>query len=303
MATKRKAHASADALPKATNSCPLPKGKLLLIGGHESKGDEQTKEEKEEAENRNFTSMAVLQRMVDETGSKGPILVIPTASEEPRDSANAYVKAFGRLDGPKVEILDIRTREEANSPKTIALLEKAGSLLFTGGDQLRLTALLGGTALQHCIQKRYAHDGLLIAGTSAGATAMSTPMIYQGKDDAGFLKGEIHITTGLELMHDVAVDTHFVARGRIVRMAQILATNPACVGLGIEEDTAVLVTNGRDLEIIGSGLVMVLDAKECSSTNIHEIAPNTPFTLRGLRLHMLSSGERFTLPIEPRMYA
>ncbi|WP_048825821.1 cyanophycinase [Hymenobacter sp. DG25B] len=302
MATKSKAPPAPHTLA-ASRSCPAPKGKLLLIGGHESKGDEKSEEEKEEAENRNFTSMAVLQRLVDETGSRGPIVVIPTASSEPKSSAQAYVRAFGRLDAPKVEILDVRSREEANNPKIIAVLENAGSVLFTGGDQLRLTALLGGTALQKCLKKRYAHDGLLVAGTSAGATAMSTPMIYQGRDDAGMLKGEIHITTGLELLHDVAVDTHFVARGRIVRMAQILATNPACVGLGIEEDTAVLVTNGRDLEIVGSGLVMILDAKDCSSTNIHEIAPNTPFTLRGLRLHMLSGGEQFTLPIEPRMYA
>ncbi|MBG8552139.1 cyanophycinase [Hymenobacter guriensis] len=283
-------------------SCPYPTGKLLLIGGHEDKGQSPEPSD-ESALNENFAPEIILQRLADEIGKRGPLVVIPTASGEPRNSAHDYQRVFKKLHRPTIEVLDIRTRAEANDEDNLKLLDQAGGVLFTGGDQLRLTALLGGTALQQHLRARYAHDALIIAGTSAGATAMSTPMIYQGRDDAGFLKGEIHITTGLELLHDVAVDTHFIARGRMVRMAQILATNPACIGLGLEEDTAVLVTEGRELEVLGSGLAVILDARACSSTNIHEIAPNTPFTMRGIQLHLLASGERYTLPTAPRLYA
>ncbi|RPD47819.1 cyanophycinase [Hymenobacter sediminis] len=286
----------------STTSCPVPKGKLLLIGGHEHKGDAPDEDE-QAAKNVNFAPETILRRLATEIGNRGPLVVIPTASEEPEEAGQDYVRAFKRLDGPPVEVLNIKTRQEASDEDRLRILDEAGGVLFTGGDQLRLTALLGGTYLQHRLQERHTYDEFIIAGTSAGATAMSTPMIYQGRNDAGMLKGEIHITTGLEFLHDVAVDTHFVARGRIIRMAQILATNPACVGMGLEEDTAVLVTDGRELEVLGSGLVVILDARSCSTTNIHEIAPNTPFTLRGMEIHLLAAGEQYTLPIQPRLYA
>ncbi|WP_139920780.1 cyanophycinase [Hymenobacter sp. DG01] len=286
----------------STTSCPVPKGKLLLIGGHEHKGDAPDEDE-QAAKNINFAPETILRRLADEIGSRGPLIVIPTASEVPEEAAQDYVRAFKRLDGPPIEVLNIKTRQDANDEDRLRILDEAGGVLFTGGDQLRLTALLGGTYLQHRLQERHTNDEFIIAGTSAGATAMSTPMIYQGRNDAGMLKGEIHITTGLEFLHDVAVDTHFVARSRIIRMAQILATNPACVGMGLEEDTAVLVTEGRELEVLGSGSVVILDARSCSTTNIHEIAPNTPFTLRGMEIHLLASGEQYTLPIQPRLYA
>lgn len=284
-------------------SCPIPKGKLLLIGGHESKGDAPDTDDVQAAYNVNFAPESILRRLSEEIGSRGPLVVIPTASGEPEGAVQDYVDAFRKIDGPEVIGLNIRTRTDAQQEDHLHLLDKAGGVLFTGGDQLRLTALLGGTPIQRHLYELYSQGPFIIAGTSAGATAMSTPMIFQGRNDAGMLKGEIHITTGLEFLHDVAVDTHFVARGRIVRMAQILATNPACIGLGLEEDTAVLVTEGREIEVLGSGLALVLDARESGATNIHEIAPNTPFSLRDLRLHLLASGERYSLPIQARLYA
>lgn len=116
-------------------------------------------------------------------------------------------------------------------------------------------------------------------------------MIYQGRNDAGFVKDEIHVTTGLQLLRNVAVDTHFVRRGRIVRMAQVLATNPGCLGLGLEEDTAVLVSQGRELEVIGNGIVVLLDAHNCTSNTLYEIEPGEVFSIRDLRLHLLAPGK------------
>jgi len=110
------------------------------------------------------------------------------------------------------------------------------------------------------------------------------------------VKDKIHTTTGLQLLLDVAIDTHFIARGRIVRMSQILATNPGCIGLGLEEDTAVLITKGREIEVLGNGIVVLLDGHECTGNTIYEIAPGEGFSIRDLRLHLLARGQRYTLP-------
>jgi len=153
--------------------------------------------------------------------------------------------------------------------------------MFTGGDQLRLTSLLGGRCLIERLKIRYTHDDIIIAGTSAGAAALSTPMIYSSKTEGGFLKGDVYITTSLEFMHDVAIDTHFIARGRMYRMTQAILTNPQCIGIGLEEDTAILFSEGKEMEVVGSGLIIVVNGKDMVSTNIHEIAPGVPSRFGG----------------------
>ncbi|MCR5888818.1 cyanophycinase [Hymenobacter sp. J193] len=270
---------------------PRPKGRLLAIGGHEQR---QTSDQ----ENPTYDTSAdfILQRFVDELSGSRTIVVIPTASEEPEEAAQDYVKLFSELGIEHVEVLDIQSREQANSPEALDVINRADGVMLTGGDQLRLTALLGGTKLLSRLTERYYQEPILIAGTSAGAAAMSTPMVYQGRNNAGFVKDEIHITTGLQLLRDVAIDTHFVARGRIVRMAQIIATNPGCIGLGLEEDTAVLVSKGSELEVLGNGIVVLLDGHNCTGNTIYEIKPGEVFSIRDLRLHLLSKGQCFTLP-------
>ena len=270
------------------NTPPIPKGKLLVIGGHEQR--EKTGPEHEQS------SESILQRFVAELAQKGTVIVIPTASEAPEESAQDYVDLFLSFGVEHVEVLNVQSREQANSMAALEMLDRADGVMLTGGDQLRLTVLLGGTLLLERLTERYLREPLVIAGTSAGATAMSTPMIYQGRNDAGFVKDEIHITTGLQLLRDVAIDTHFIARGRIVRMAQIIATNPGCIGLGLEEDTSVLITKGKELEVIGTGMVVLLDGHECTGNTIAEIAPGAVFSIRDLRLHLLAQGQRFTLP-------
>jgi cyanophycinase len=270
---------------------PIPKGRLLIIGGHE-----QRRAAPEASDAPDKSPDFILERFVQELPGQRTIVVIPTASAEPDEAAQDYIDAFTQLGIERVEVLHIQSRAQANGPEARAVLDRADGVLFTGGDQLRLTALLGGTALLARLDERYRHEPIIIAGTSAGAAAMSTPMIYQGRNDAGFVKDEIHITTGLQLLRDVAIDTHFVKRGRIVRMAQIIATNPGCLGLGLEEDTAVLVTKGRELEVIGTGIVVLLDGRDCTDNTIYDIEPGEVFSIRDLRLHLLASGQRFTLP-------
>ncbi len=296
MATSRKKSTASQ--QSASAHCPHPQGVLIPIGGAEKQGVDN----KEHTAPDDMASEPVLHRFVKELTLGGTVLVIPTASEAAEEAGQEYVDIFKNLGVSQVNVLNIQSREQANSEESLRLLEEAAGIMFTGGDQLRLTALLGGTKLQRRIKERYTYERFVVAGTSAGAAAMSTPMIYQGRNDAGMLKDEIHITTGLEFLHDVAIDTHFVARGRIVRMAQIVATNPACIGLGLEENTGVVITEGRELEVIGEGLVVIVDGLSCSSTNIHEIEPGEPFTIRDLKVHLLSHGERYTLPIIEQMH-
>jgi cyanophycinase len=227
---------------------------------------------------------------------------VPIASEEPEEAAKDYVDVFTSLGAGRIDVFDLQNREQGHSEDALRQLEEADGFMFTGGDQLRLTALLGGTPWLKRLKERFTHDEIVIAGTSAGAAAMSTPMIYQGRDNQGMLKDEIHVTTGLQFVHDVAIDTHFVARGRIIRMAQIIATNPGCIGLGLEEDTAVVITEGREVEVIGSGVVTVVDGQDVTDTNIHRIKSGEPITIRDLKVHILSCGERYTLPVQEDLH-
>jgi cyanophycinase len=267
----------------------LPKGRLLLIGGHEQR-------QVPDADVPEQAPGFILQRFVDELASKNTVLVIPTASEVPEEAAQEYVELFTCLGIQHVEVLDIQRREQANHPDTLALLDRASGVLFTGGDQLRLTALLSGTQFLIRLRERYQQEPFVIAGTSAGAAAMSTAMIYQGRNNQGFRKDEIHLSAGLQLLPDTAIDTHFVTRGRIVRMAQIIAANPGCLGIGLEEDTAVLVTEGRQFEVLGNGIVVLVDGLECTGNTLPVVKPGEVFSIRDLRVHLLSRGERYTMP-------
>ncbi|MFD1873226.1 cyanophycinase [Hymenobacter bucti] len=269
----------------------IPKGSLLAIGGHEKRHATSATDEAEDK-----SPEFILQRFVEELAGQRTVVILPAASEEPEEAAQDYIEVFTSLGVERIEVLHIQSREQANSAEALDIINRADGVLITGGDQLRLTALLGGTALLARLGERYLHEPIIIAGTSAGAAAMSTPMIYQGRNDAGFLKDEIHITTGLQLLRDVAIDTHFIKRGRMVRMAQIIATNPGCIGLGLEEDTAVLITKGRELEVLGNGIVVLLDGHDCTGNTIYDIAPGEVFSIRDLRLHLLAKGQRFTLP-------
>ncbi|GAB3811816.1 cyanophycinase [Pontibacter rugosus] len=273
---------------------PVPKGCILAIGGKESKGDGDLKDIQER--NKTFESEEILKFFVDKLPGDNPVVVlVPTASAVPDEMIKMYQDAFAKLGHKHLEVLDIRTRLEALNPAHLEVVERANGIFFTGGDQLRITSILGGTAVLELMKERYTYDDILIAGTSAGATALSTPMIYEVKTKGGFLKGDVRITTGLEFIKNVAIDTHFIERGRIVRMAQAITTNPGCIGIGLEEDTAIYVTEGRELEVLGSGLLTIVDGMRLTSTNISEIGSGEPFSVRDLKVHLLAGGERYTI--------
>lgn len=282
---------------------PAPKGILIAIGGKENKGEAPEIDSSQE-NNENFVQYAILRRFVDELWGKEPlILIIPTASGEPERSAKDYITVFRHLKYTNIEVADIRTRADTMKAEYLELLKKAGGVIFTGGDQLKLTAIFGGTEFLDILKDRYTKNKFVIAGTSAGATALSTPMIFEGgSKNSGFLKGQLQITTGLEFLKDVAIDTHFIARGRIVRMAQMVAMNPGAIGIGLEEDTAVVVTEGKNMEVIGSGIVTVIDGHPSTFTNIYKIKDGEPVTVCDLKVHFLSRGQRYCINKRDQTY-
>ncbi|TPE42428.1 cyanophycinase [Pontibacter mangrovi] len=289
--------------PKHHKHAPEPKGCLLAIGGHESKSTGEADKTEDQKRNVEFEDEQILKFFVSKLKGNSPsVALIPTASTVPDQMIKEYQKVFRELGVKKLEVLDIRDRGDAVGDEYFKAIESADGIFFTGGDQLRLTSILGGTRLLQLMKERYTYDDILVAGTSAGAVALSTPMIYEVMTQGGFVKGDVRITTGLEFIKNVAFDTHFIQRGRMVRMAQCIVTNPGCVGIGLEEDTAVYITKGREMEVFGSGLITVVDGRKISCTDIYEIGTGHPFSVRDLRIHLLADGQKYTLPFYDHLH-
>lgn len=276
-------------------TCPVPKGTLLIIGGAENKGEAEAKEKQTPSD---FHRLEVLQMFIRQSGKKNPVVeVITTASSEGKATFEDYRKAFEELKVTHIGHLHHNNRKEAlEDDGLVERTKNADAFFFAGGDQLKYTSLYGGTTFMTLLKQRYIHESIVVAGTSAGAMALSTPMIYAGNQEVQELGGMIKVTTGLEFLKDVCIDTHFVHRGRFVRMAQVIVTNPYCIGLGIEEDTAVLVRNGLDAEVLGTGTVIVMDGFDIDEANIEDFTSEKPVTIRNLNMHILSSGSTFRIP-------
>lgn len=278
-----------------------PKGKLIAVGGAENKGVESDQLFKQYS-NANFAELQVLRRIMKEMKSENPhIEVITTASMIPEEVGANYMDAFEKLNCTRVRLMPIKDREDTNNPDFIERIKKADGVLFSGGNQLRLSMIFGGTEIMDIIHRRYEDEPFVIAGTSAGAMAMSNTMIYQGSSSEALLKGEVKITTGLAFIKDVIIDSHFVKRGRIGRLMQAVATNPGCIGIGLGEDTGILITEGNKFEAIGSGLVILVDGHGIKHTNIVEIGDGSPISIENLIVHVMAKGNGYKLK-ERRFY-
>jgi cyanophycinase len=273
----------------------IPKGKLIAIGGAENKGiDLETGESYRN--NLNFFELGILRRFVEESGGPADrIEVITTASMIPQEVGDNYLNAFGKIGCTNIGVMNIRNREDVMKKEFLERVRKADGLMFSGGNQLRLSSVFGGTEFLRIIHDRYQHEDVVIAGTSAGAMAMSNTMIYEGNATRAHLKGEVKITTGLGLMDDVIIDSHFEKRGRFGRLAQAVASNPSCIGIGLGEDTGMLVTGGNQMEAIGSGLVMIIDGHEILHSNIADIPEGNPISVERIMVHFCAKGNGFLL--------
>jgi cyanophycinase len=275
----------------------IPKGKLMPIGGAEDKGTD-LEEGFITRNNLNFFELGILKRIVAETKhtKASKIEVITTASQIPEEVGDNYLSAFAKLDCTNVAVMHIRNRDDAQRPDYIERIKNCDAIMFSGGNQLRLSATFGGTQILKTLIERYHNeDGFVIAGTSAGAMAMSNTMIYEGNAANAHLKGAVKITTGLAFMQNVIFDSHFDKRGRFGRLAQAVASNPSAIGIGLGEDTGLLIREGNKMEAIGSGMVIIIDGHDIGYSNIADIPDENPISFENLRVHMLAKGNLYFL--------
>lgn len=251
-------------------------GKLLIIGGAEDKNGE----------------CRILKLFIQETGGQ-PVVVLTAATEYPQQVGSEYMGIFKRLGVRDVRVLDVSERKQADSEGIVEQLESAGGVFFTGGDQLRITGLIGGTLIGQTLHRLY-ERGVIIAGTSAGASVMSDTMIVGGESGTP-KKSRLTMAPGLGLLRAVVVDQHFAQRGRIGRLLEAVAQNPYVLGVGIDEDTAILVEPEGRFSVTGSQTVTVIDASSTEVTNVSESLPGQPLALSPVIMHILPQGYQFDL--------
>jgi cyanophycinase len=250
------------------------RGRLLLIGGNEDMDERD---------------MRILPRLVELAGGKkSRILVCAAASAEPERSLDAFNRDLGKLGVAEVFRSPLNSRQEADSDELIDMLERSTAVLLTGGDQLRATSMMAGTRFGDRLKDGYQREGLLLAGTSAGAAAMSSTMIIRGIGDT-VRRDAVELAPGLGFLRNITVDTHFDRGGRVHRLMTVLAQNPATLGLGIDEDTAVEISPNRKLTVYGKGVVMVFDARAIH-TNAAEVTGREAMALTDIKVHVLPQG-------------
>jgi cyanophycinase len=273
-----------------------PKGKLIIIGGAINTGS-FTESTFGMADNMNFFERGILKRITTESikDNLSRFEIITTASLIPDRVGEEYVKAFAHLDVFDVGVLNISSREQANDAQYVDRLRAAEVIIFTGGDQLRLSSIFGGTLFHDVLLEKYQQEQVVIAGTSAGAAASSKNMIYQGSSKDALLKGEVKITGGLGFIDGVIVDTHFVQRGRIGRLLYAAASNPGILGIGLGEDTGLFITKGSRMEAIGSGMVILVDGRKMSDTNLTDVQMGQPVSINNMIVHVMCDGDVYDL--------
>lgn len=268
------------------------KGKLLIIGGAEDIGDEVLPM-KEKV--KSYEPFEILKELLHASKNK-KIEIITTGSMVPEEVFKRYQKAFHSIGYPDPGFMSIQDKLEARDPEYIQRTEKAGAIFFTGGDQFRLSTILGGTEILSIIKKRYREDkDFLVAGTSAGAMAMSSVMITQGGTEEALIYRNLTTTSGLGFLNNCIIDTHFIKRGRFGRLAHAIIINPDQLGIGLGEDTALIIENGSEAECRGSGMVVIIDGKEIGQTNIMNANEREAVFVEDLRVHILVKGCRFSI--------
>lgn len=251
-------------------------GPLIAIGGHEDKEGDRV----------------ILKAIADRL--KGGRLIIATvASHEPEGYFDAYKDAFGAFGVTDLVELYVDDRDETNDPAHKELIDGAAGIFFTGGDQLRIVSQLGDTPLEKAVRDLHTRGGI-IAGTSAGASAQSETMLIGGSDSESYRIGELHMAPGLGLIPSVIIDQHFAERGRIGRLLGAVAHNPRILGIGIDEDTAIIV-EGERFTVIGAGAVTIVDAEHVTQSNVAEAKPKRVLSIHNVTLHALSSGDEYDL--------
>jgi cyanophycinase len=254
------------------------RGWIVPIGGAENKENDRR----------------ILERFVRVSGGEAAdIVVIPTASRV-HETGPRYEQVFRDIGARRVTVMDFDTRRDCQEPGRLQRIDEATGIFFTGGNQLRLTTLLGGTPVAKVIRARNAH-GVTVGGTSAGASILSEHMIASGDEGSAMIAGSVRLAPGLGLTNRFIIDQHFRQRDRLGRLLTALAYNPFAVGIGLDEDTAAFIGPDETIEVEGSGGVTIVDSSEVSYSSIDRVADGQAVCMLGLRLHLLSAGATFNL--------
>ncbi len=267
------------------------KGTLIPIGGNEDKGLVPPK-----GYSLDFVGGSILSHVVREAGGPNAnILVVPTASSIPLEVVEGYLQGFAKLGCTNIHVADIRKRAQSESKEMLQLFAEADAVMFSGGDQSKIVTKIGGTAIHKLLAERYTNENFVIAGTSAGAMAMSKEMVAGGSSTESLYKGAVKMRKGMDFISDLVIDTHFIRRGRFGRMAEAMAIHTNLLGVGLAEDTGLIIKNGNEFSVIGSGMVILFDPSQLTH-NSHSVLPEgTPISMSNLRVHILANSDHFKI--------
>lgn len=267
------------------------KGTLIPIGGNEDKHIEDN-----ELYTQDFIEDGILSHVVREAGGNdAKIVVIPTASSIPVEVGENYLHAFDHLGCKNIRVLQIRNRIHAGNPDFMKAIEDADCIMFGGGDQTKIVAAIGNTRMHQLILKKYYETDFVIAGTSAGAMCMSHEMIAGGSSTDALTKGSVRLDKGMGFLPQTIIDSHFIQRARFGRLAEAVAAFPSLIGIGLAEDTGVIIKEARHMKVIGSGMVILFDGHGLSHNNHNILKVGTPMSMTDLKVHILANGDRYDL--------
>lgn len=276
----------------------VPKGKLLLIGGHEDKGEvlgENLKMNPKKIAPLHFEILGALISKIPRKHHR--IEIIACASSIPLEMEEVYINSYKKEGFTHVGIIKVENLHDGSNSESIERIKNAHAVFFTGGDQNKLISLFASTELLNVVKQKYHSDeNFIVGGTSAGAMTLPETIITGGPIKAALYKGDIKIGKGFDLIKNIIADTHFIKRGRFARLAHAVILNPTCLGIGLEENTALLISGGIHIECLGSGMVILIDGSEISSTNIREVDKSTPIVAENLKISILAEGSCYTLP-------
>ena len=252
----------------------LIKGTLIPIGGNEDKGFEE-----DEIHRLDYVEEGILSHVVQEAGGvDAHIVVIPTASSIPVEVGENYQKAFTTLGCKNITILNLTSRKDSESAEAITLIKQADCVMFSGGDQSKISKYISETPVHNILLE---------------AMAMANEMIAGGSSKKAFVKGAVIMGTGLHLIPQLIIDTHFIQRGRFGRISEAVAKFPDLIGVGLAEDTGLIIKNGNNCTAIGSGMAIVFDGSHLQHNNEKILKNGTPMTMTNLKIHVLANGDQF----------
>jgi len=274
----------------------IPKGTLIPIGGAEDKGTD-LEDGVIKRDRLNFFELGILRGVLNQIAKENPnIILITTASQIPDEVSQNYLDAFAKLDCDNITHLRIRNRDEVDKPEHLEALADCDGLMISGGNQMRLTTIYGGSEFLTILKTRYRNEeNFVIAGTSAGAMAMSSTMIAEGRAQTAHQKGAVKLAVGWGLVRNLIIDSHFIQRGRFTRLAQAVGTNPGSIGIGLGEDTGVIIKGAEEIEIIGSGSVTLIDGYNVRHNNIADISQGKTISIENLTVHIMERGNKYFL--------